>query len=36
MSNKTLERGIYIIWNDLAYLQYVLDVKVEYWGSKER
>ncbi len=35
-SGKPYPADVYIIWNDLAYLQYVLDVKVEYWGSKER
>jgi hypothetical protein len=35
-SGKPYPADVYLLWNDLAFLQYVLDVKVEYWGAKER
>ena len=34
-SGKPYPADVYIVWNDLAFLQYVLDVKVEDWESTE-
>lgn len=32
-SGKPYPADVYLLWNDLAFMQYVLDVKVEYGGS---